>query len=164
VASFRRADTPEYEAKCERCGISCHAAVVLDGRQIVLEGLHCTFFGEGVGCTVYADRFERAPWCLHSLPADTMGALREGCPYQSGRGARGKERVEPEEYRVLWPRLAEALLAIPSPTPHFTWPKFVGRLADVDPDFRWKLETNVTGSIRLHRKKKLWTRVKEILA
>ncbi|MAH47932.1 hypothetical protein CMI37_19075 [Candidatus Pacearchaeota archaeon] len=158
-------DTPEHEAKCQRCGVSCHAAVEIEGgRQIVLQDLHCVFLGEEDGlpaCSVYEGRFKEAPWCLHSSHAARLGALRLGCSY--GEPGVGKERVTEEEFRLLWPKIVEGLLAIPSMNPHFTWKKFFSQMRKVDPDFRWYLERNVTGAVRLRRKATAWARLREKL-
>jgi len=109
----------DHENKCERCGVGCHSTVNIDDRDIVVEGLHCKYL-ERVGdgplenlgrgrfqCSVYEDRMELAPWCGHTHYARDKGWLRLGCPYATEVGVTdiGKERLSPEEYEKLWPRI-----------------------------------------------------------
>ena len=152
------ADSPEHEAKCQRCGVSCHAAVPIDdGRQIVVEGLHCKhlgILGDGLpGCKVYHKRFEVAPWCLHSSVGDSRLALREGCPYQTNVFGKGKEWVSPKEYEELWPKVVEALFSAKSANPYFTWKKFIDFAEKMDPAYKWRAKPNAARTcIRLSRK------------
>ncbi len=96
-----------HEDRCRRCGISCHVAVPLGDRAIVVPGLHCRFLAETApgqfACTVYADRFAQAPWCHHADVASPLGYLAEDCPY--GLPDRGKRRVSETEFRQLWPHI-----------------------------------------------------------
>jgi len=157
-----------HEAKCERCGVGCHAAVPLaDGRMVVVEDLHCKFYGTAPdgkpGCTVYEDRFEKAPWCLHIPTARYMGALRVGCPYSTSDSP-GKTRVGPEEYDRLWPQLVAAILENPVVNLSFSWKKFLQAASKREPDQVWGLSTNVTETTgRITRKKTAWARFKDSL-
>ena len=70
-----------HEDKCRRCGNSCHVAVPIGERAIVVPGLHCRYLVEDApghfGCSVYAERFAKAPWCHHADGAgDVHGVLR----------------------------------------------------------------------------------------
>ena len=44
-----------HEDKCRRCGASCHIAIPVRDRHIVVPGVHCRFLSEGsdgkFGCT-----------------------------------------------------------------------------------------------------------------
>ncbi len=101
------ATDPAHEDKCRRCGVSCHVAVPLGDRAIVVDGLHCKFLAEdapGVfACAVYTDRFAQAPWCHHADVAGPLGYLGHDCPY--GVPGLGKQRVSDAEFRELWPHL-----------------------------------------------------------
>jgi len=168
-------DSPEHEAKCQRCGISCHvAALIDDGRRIVVEGLHCKYLGtleDGrTGCRVYEKRFELAPWCLPASVADDREkkgvefALREGCPYQSNKLGKGKQRVSPEEYAELWPQIEKVLLSAVSANPHFTWEKFSKEARKFDPDFRWKTKLRLSGaSVRVWKDPTFFSKIRAAL-
>jgi hypothetical protein len=155
------AGSPEHEALCQRCGVSCHAATMLgDGRNIVVEGLHCRFYGVAPdgkpGCTVYTERRKKAPWCLQVDAAKAIGALREGCPYMQGDSSslaqgvslriRGKVRVSPEEYDALWPQVATSLLSAGPVLLVFGWAEFLAKANGRDPDHTWQLRPNAEGT------------------
>ena len=164
----RKPDTPEHEAKCERCGVACQAAVPIGDRQIVIPQLYCTFYGTAPdgkpGCTVYEDRFEKAPWCMHTDQAKLQAALRIGCPYNFPDVPLGKERVSDEEYLRLWPKIVEHLLAHPNVQPNFTWDRFFAWAHKMDPEHRWSLKTNVAGTAgRIVRTKTAWGRLRSSL-
>ena len=87
-----------HEALCRRCGMSCHFAVPVNGLAVVIDELHCRFLVPGEGgtfhCSVYADRFEKAPWCATVDQALESGLLAQDCPYTRGvSGYRGKTRL-----------------------------------------------------------------------
>ena len=149
-------DSLEHEALCQRCGISCRAAVpVGDGRSIVLEDLHCPFLVDD-SCSVYEDRFTKAPWCLHANVAGPIGALRQGCPYS--RGQPGKVLLTEEQYTALWPKIRAALLAQKGVDPNFTWSKFFRAAEKRDPGYRWFLELSAARTTgRVRRRRKRWT-------
>ena len=150
-------DTPEHEAKCQRCGISCHAGIELsDGRQVVLESLHCIHLDPGNMCQVYEKRFEVAPWCHHVNQAGPRDMLRHDCPY-TGNNPKGKQHFSPGEYANVLPEIIELLLAKTSVDPHFSYPEFFTRMQTLDPDHTWSLKTNAVGtSSKLFRRKKNW--------
>ncbi len=86
----------------------------MDDRPIVVPGLHCRFLrAEPDGkfnCTVYADRFEKAPWCHHADLAAPMGFLADDCPYALDRGVQGgKVLLKEAEMVHAWPRLLERI-------------------------------------------------------
>lgn len=145
------------EHLCERCGVSCRAALRVDGQLIVIEDLHCPYLtseeGVGAACEVYEERFEKAPWCLHSSEAGPRGALRDGCPYSPG--AQGKVVLSESAYQKAWPRLRDKLLAQKSVGLHFTWEKFFRAAEKRDVGYRWHLETSWSGSSgRIRRTRK----------
>ena len=115
----RKADTTsaEYEALCQRCGISCHFAVPVNGLPVVIDALRCKFLGrslEGDGrfhCTVYARRFEVAPWCHPAESALQHGFLAQDCPYARGvHGYKGKVRLSPSLLRQVLPAIYEEIV------------------------------------------------------
>lgn len=109
---------PEHEAQCRRCGISCHVAVPHGmGRRerlIVVPGLHCRYLAQTAdgqwGCTVYEDRFARAPWCHHADVAAPLGYLAHDCPYGSPPG-KGKVRLAKVALDAIWPELLWTMTA-----------------------------------------------------
>ena len=105
-----------HEAKCRRCGVSCHFAVPINGLPVVVDGIHCRFLedtGQGTfRCGVYEERFEHAPWC-HTVDSSLKnGLLAQDCLYASGvSGYRGKTRLSKRlEQRVL-PHVRAELMA-----------------------------------------------------
>ncbi len=164
--SSRKPDTAEHEEKCERCGISCRAAIKLsDGRQVVIEDLHCVHLeetGDGsYGCAVYEARFEKAHWCLHSTEAVRLGALRAGCPYSVQGASSGKERVGEDEYGKLWPEIATLLLTTSDLNPNFTWKQFVKAATRRERGLHWRVDFNAPKTaVRLSRLPTLWNTMK----
>ena len=162
------ADTLEHEAKCQRCGISCHASITLkDGRDVVVEGLHCVYLEpvEGTGlwaCGVYETRLAVAPWCHHVSSAGPQGLLRHDCPYLEGvPGSRGKIRLPTAEYKEVLGEILENISSRPSVNVHFSYEKFFKTLREHDPDGRWSLKKHIMGtSARVLRQDSMWSRLK----
>ena len=96
-----------HEAQCRRCGVSCHVAVPLGARVVVVPDLHCRFLLQPspgtFACAVYAERFRAAPWCHHADVAGPLGYLAVDCPH--GRAEVGKVRVSEAEFAKLWPEI-----------------------------------------------------------
>jgi len=131
---------PDREGLCRRCGASCHVAVPAGDRgAVVVPGLHCQFLGrdgDRFHCTVYAERFLRAPWCHTALAAQPLGYLAVDCPY--GAHPDGKVTLGEAEFARAWPSILRNLRA---------WgvPVYVGRapfLAEVERRTRrrWALD------------------------
>jgi hypothetical protein len=101
-----------HEAKCRRCGISCHVAVPVLDQLVVVPGLHCKHLEqtgpESFACTVYDRRVEQAPWCHHADLAQELGYLAADCPYNATPG-RGKVRLVEAEFARQWPRVLDSL-------------------------------------------------------
>ncbi len=101
-----------HEDKCRRCGVSCHIAIPVRDRHIVVPGMHCKFLAEGTdgkfGCTVYADRFTQAPWCHHADVAAPLGYMADDCPYGTPAGM-GKTRLSAVEFERTWPEILRKL-------------------------------------------------------
>ncbi|MSP90421.1 MAG: hypothetical protein EXR79_01225 [Myxococcales bacterium] len=114
-----------WEATCRRCGASCHVAVPIQGRTVVVPGLHCQFLAaDGPGrfrCTVYADRFARAPWCHAARDVVSQGFLADDCPYGTPAGM-GKVRLTDAEFDAVWPAVLRKLRSWGVPT-------YIGRAA-----------------------------------
>ncbi len=106
-------DDQQHEARCRRCGVSCHLAIPVNGTPVTIPGLRCQFLerdGASWQCTVYADRFTRAPWCHHADVAGAQGFLAIDCPYVVAAGyKRGKVTVTPSSYDRIWPALLAEL-------------------------------------------------------
>ena len=105
----------EHEAKCRRCGQSCHFAIPVNGLAVVVDDLHCKFLqAEEQGrfrCSVYDTRFEKAPWCATVDEALEQGLLAQDCPYTSEtRGYRGKTRLHARLMTKVEPGIRQSLL------------------------------------------------------
>jgi hypothetical protein len=87
-------------------------SVPIDGRHVVVAGLHCTFLAATPDgrfrCTVYDERFERAPWCHSAKDAAPLGYLADDCPYGIAAGVQpgmGKTILPPAEFDAAWPAI-----------------------------------------------------------
>lgn len=109
---------PAREALCRRCGASCHVAVPAgDLGSVVLPGLHCQFLvgdGERFNCSVYAHRFDAAPWCHTAEQAQPLGYLAADCPY--GAHPDGKVVVADAVLDRVFPTILRNLRAWGVPT------------------------------------------------
>ena len=106
----------EHEAKCRRCGVTCHMPVEVGEIKYVLEELRCRFLGrEGDGryaCTVYENRFEMAPWCHTADEALATGNLASDCPYAADvPGYNGRVWAPPQIREKLLPIVRQKLIA-----------------------------------------------------
>ncbi|MFT7625299.1 MAG: putative cysteine cluster protein YcgN (CxxCxxCC family) [Myxococcota bacterium] len=106
-----------HEALCRRCGQSCHFAVPVNGLPVVVDDLHCRFLARapspatGFVCSVYEERFERAPWCATSDEALAAGLLAQDCPYTSKTsGYRGKTRLSERLMAQVQPHIRAHVL------------------------------------------------------
>lgn len=112
----------EREALCTRCGTSCHFAVDINEVPVVIDELRCRFLARAsdgrYGCSVYDDRFERAPWCADLNTALAEGLLGQTCPYVVAQGDpeyAGKHRLTKNERQVALPIIRQALLSEGAP-------------------------------------------------
>jgi hypothetical protein len=135
----------EWEALCRQCGVSCHAAIMIDGVHVVVEGLHCVNL-EDNRCKVYKERHAKAPWCLPAQVAGPAGALAEDCPYLScgkvglARGpSKSKTRLSAEEYDKRFPEVAAAICEMRAVASFFSWEKFFAEAARREPEYEWCL-------------------------
>lgn len=101
---------PQHEAQCRRCGISCHLALPVGSQMVEIPSLHCQFLAPQPDrkwtCTVYNERFEKAPWCHHATDAAPAGLLARDCPYAIAAGVkRGKIRLREPLLSRYWPQL-----------------------------------------------------------
>lgn len=68
----------EWEDLCDGCGLCC---------EIGDTGVACPFLDTTANrCTVYAERFEKAPWCTKVMPQNTLAlhkrnVLPASCAY-----------------------------------------------------------------------------------
>lgn len=153
-----------HEAKCQRCGVGCHAAARVGDRQYVVEGLHCIHLRIGAdgktACAVYPRRHELAPWCRDMDTALSENIVRDDCPYRAGADGKGKIRLSPQQYAQRWEEIADQILT-GGPWPHhFSWKKFLRCAEAMDPRYAWSLRTNLDGSkVQPERKPRLWARL-----
>jgi uncharacterized cysteine cluster protein YcgN (CxxCxxCC family) len=107
----------QREALCNRCGTSCHFGMEIDDVTVVIEELHCRFLAkkddDTFGCTVYAERFEKAPWCADLEQSLSGGLLSQVCPYVQASGDpdyQGKHWLTTAQRRDLLPVIRRALI------------------------------------------------------
>lgn len=110
AAARSRDEHEAHEALCRRCGMSCHFAVPVNGLAVVIDALRCRFLARDdagrYACTVYEQRFARAPWCHTADSALAGGFLAQDCPYARGvPGYRGKVRLSPALLRKVLPAI-----------------------------------------------------------
>ena len=77
-----------HEALCTNCGACCFLTVRIGGGWGNGSTMRCPYLeGDAPGgyrCTVYADRYARAPWCKPIEAFVAQGAAPRDCPYTSG--------------------------------------------------------------------------------
>lgn len=105
----------EHENLCRRCGSSCHWAIPVNGLPVIVDELHCTFLAKDPDgryrCTVYANRFEVAPWCRTAEQALDAGLVAQDCPYAQNRpGYKGKVRLHPRLQKTVEPAIRAEIL------------------------------------------------------
>lgn len=110
----------DLESACNRCGACCHAQVAVNGVRVVVKALYCKYLehdAEGRSrCTVYAERREKAPWCLDAPAGLTLQAFPDECPYVDGLTAyKGPEVLNEFQHRLIEPIVREALSGEPCP-------------------------------------------------
>lgn len=113
---LEESDQEAQEALCRRCGQSCHFAIPVNGLAVVVDDLHCQFLAHDddgrFHCTVYTERYERAPWCHSAGQALEVGLLAQDCPYARGtRGYRGKTRLQRRLMEKVLPHIRAEVLA-----------------------------------------------------
>ena len=141
----------DHEAMCRRCGISCHFAVPVNGLPVVVDDLHCRFLvreGEGdlgglYRCSVYEERFERAPWCATASEALEDRLLAQDCPYtRFASGYRGKTRLHPRLLTQALPAIRRDVLE--NGVPFGVWEEGLLRFLERTGGGRWRLVPNAT--------------------
>ena len=106
----------DREDLCRRCGASCHLPVKVGEEKIIVPELHCTFLSKPdaqgkFSCTVYEQRFEKAPWCHTADDAMKEGQLAQDCPYAAGvPGFKGKKWADEPTRARLVPILRQRLI------------------------------------------------------
>ena len=84
-----RLSISEWEDLCDGCGLCC---------EIGDTGVACPFLDTQTNrCTVYAERFEKAPWCTKVMPQNTLAlhkrnVLPASCAYV--RTMKGEPELE----------------------------------------------------------------------
>ena len=133
-------NSEEHEAKCQRCGVSCHFTMPLEDtrEEVVVWGLGCKFLGkEGTKykCTVYEDRFEKAPWCHTYDKAVPLGMMRTDCPYNDT--GKGKTAFRGPKYDAVWKLFLPRILMQVFP-PQVGVENFLAELREREPDSEWE--------------------------
>lgn len=100
--------------------------------------------------------------------------LRIDCPYtllaRGKTNEQAKVRLSEAEYAQLFPEIAEAVMAVKSANPNFSYQKFFtnARSRDNsygDPSYVWSLKTNAVGTrTQVVRRKTWWSRLTNLLS
>ena len=77
------------EEYCTDCGACCRPSVIIaDGGipkfRVLLKDIYCKFMLSDEGqskCSVYKDRFKKAPWCANLKEMIQQGIAPGDCPY-----------------------------------------------------------------------------------
>jgi len=85
------AKSKPLESYCTNCGACCRPGVEIrksaSVRRISVNDLSCKFMkseGDESQCAVYAQRFEKAPWCVNTQEMLVKGLVPLDCPYAEG--------------------------------------------------------------------------------
>ncbi len=100
--------------------MSCHFAVPVNGLAVVLPEIHCVYLGRQPSglyhCTVYPERFEKAPWCHTAESALAAGFLAKDCPYAKGvANYRGKVQLSRSLLQAVKPAIIQEILRVGVP-------------------------------------------------
>jgi hypothetical protein len=100
--------------------MSCHFAVPVNGLAVVIDALRCKFLDRAEDgrfhCTVYEDRFAKAPWCHTAESALVGGFLAQDCPYARGTpGYRGKVRLSASLLQKVMPAIRAEIMRVGVP-------------------------------------------------
>ena len=90
--------------------------VVVGGTQYIVEELRCRFLAKEPDghylCTVYENRFEKAPWCHTAVEAAANGMLAHDCPYAEDiPNYKGRQWATARERDKLLPIIRQKLVA-----------------------------------------------------
>jgi len=139
----------EHEAKCQRCGVSCHFTLRFDepAQDIVVWNLGCKFLakeGTQYKCQVYDQRFEKAPWCHPYDVAVPVGMMRTDCPYNDA--GKGKTALRGAKYDAIWKMLLPRILVQVFPL-HVGRKNFLEELRKREPDTEWECIEKLGGLV-----------------
>ena len=106
------------EEYCTDCGACCRPSVLIAAKgvpklRVLLKDLYCKFASIEDGkskCSVYKDRFSKAPWCANLKEMIEQGIAPGDCPYITEvEGYQPSVDLEDTEYKELLPFLKAAL-------------------------------------------------------
>lgn len=106
------------ESYCNNCGDCCSPSVIVKSSssspfKILVKDLSCKFSksvnGESA-CTVYSERFSKAPWCLDLKGMIKSGVAPSDCPYvETLPGYSPTLSLNPPQYGAVLPLLKKAI-------------------------------------------------------
>jgi len=94
--------------------------------------------------------------------------LRVDCPYtvfaRGGNNEQAKVKLSEAEYALVFDAVAEAVLAVKSANPNFSYSSFFASAQRRDPSYVWSLRRNAVGTrAQVVRRKTWWYTVKTTL-
>ena len=108
----------DLESYCTGCGDCCHASVRINKAKITVPELPCKFLmlksNGQYRCSVYEERFEKAPWCQDLFGGMIEGTYPTTCNYTKSMDAyAGSVELPDEEYQVVRGFIQKAIALSP---------------------------------------------------
>lgn len=106
----------DLESVCSNCGDCCCASINIGKSIIVVPELPCRFLviksSGKFNCSVYEERFAKAPWCQDLLSGALTGAYPVSCNYMKGlSGYNGGIKLTENDYELVRPELQKIIKA-----------------------------------------------------
>ena len=108
----------------------------------------------GGHCTVYEERYERAPWCHSAEDAMAQGLLAQDCPYvrhEGVKGYKGKTTLKRSLREKVEPAICEDIInnGVPYGLSEKGIKAFLARFGIVNVELKHEI---ATGLIRIRKK------------
>ncbi len=96
----------DLESYCTGCGDCCHASIRINKSKVMIPELPCKYLvlksNGQYRCSVYQERFEKAPWCQDLFGGMIQGTYPVTCNYTKSMGGyAGSVELGDEQYYAL---------------------------------------------------------------
>lgn len=108
----------DLEEYCHRCGDCCRLSIKATNpdRRILVRDLPCKFLDPVGNCSVYEDRFAKAPWCQDLRSGMLSGLYPEHCGYVLDVSwYKGSVSLHDDHLRYLVPYILSAVRSYAAP-------------------------------------------------